>query len=188
MQQRYYDPVAGRFLSVDPIVTDANTGKGFGLYTYVENNPYAKTDPDGRESVGEMIDRNATAAATAGNGAATYGWALAGVAWSAFGAEGISQLADKGGAAAGADKFSAAAEVAGVIPGEKLAAGAVKAAVAGAKTIVEAAGVIKKADALTGKMAAAYEKVKGLLSQGKAGANQHALKGDLAVKRQEVVS
>lgn len=27
MQQRYYDPIAGRFLSVDPVVTDANTGK-----------------------------------------------------------------------------------------------------------------------------------------------------------------
>ncbi len=49
MQQRYYDPIVGRFLSVDPIVTDANTGKGFGLYTYVDNNPYAKIDPDGRE-------------------------------------------------------------------------------------------------------------------------------------------
>jgi len=48
MQQRYYDPIAGRFLSVDPIVTDANTGKGFGLYTYVDNNPYSKIDPDGR--------------------------------------------------------------------------------------------------------------------------------------------
>ena len=24
MQQRYYDPMAGRFLSVDPVVTDAN--------------------------------------------------------------------------------------------------------------------------------------------------------------------
>ncbi len=47
MQQRYYDPLAGRFLSVDPIVTDSNTGKGFGLYTYVDNNPYAKVDPDG---------------------------------------------------------------------------------------------------------------------------------------------
>lgn len=31
MRQRYYDPIAGRFLSVDPIVTDANMGKGFGL-------------------------------------------------------------------------------------------------------------------------------------------------------------
>ena len=51
MQQRYYDPIPGRFLSVDPIVTDANTGKGFGLYTYVDNNPYLRVDPDGRQSV-----------------------------------------------------------------------------------------------------------------------------------------
>jgi hypothetical protein len=26
MQQRYYDPIAGRFLSMDPISTDADTG------------------------------------------------------------------------------------------------------------------------------------------------------------------
>ena len=51
MQQRYYDPIAGRFLSVDPVVTDANTGKGFGLYTYVDNNPYSRVDPDGRNWV-----------------------------------------------------------------------------------------------------------------------------------------
>ncbi|MEJ7804945.1 MAG: RHS repeat-associated core domain-containing protein, partial [Telluria sp.] len=29
MQQRYYDPVAGRFLSIDPVTTDANTGGSF---------------------------------------------------------------------------------------------------------------------------------------------------------------
>lgn len=51
MQQRYYDPVAGRFLSVDPIITDANTGNGFGRYTYVGNSPYGKVDPDGREAL-----------------------------------------------------------------------------------------------------------------------------------------
>lgn len=49
MQQRYYDPIAGRFLSVDPLVTDASTGKGFGLYVYVENNPYRYVDPDGMQ-------------------------------------------------------------------------------------------------------------------------------------------
>jgi RHS repeat-associated protein len=48
MQQRYYDPIAGRFLSVDPVTTDLSSGAGFGLYTYVDNNPYAKIDPDGR--------------------------------------------------------------------------------------------------------------------------------------------
>jgi RHS repeat-associated protein len=50
MQQRYYDPIAGRFLSVDPIVTDANTGGHFGRYEYANSNPYRYTDPDGRRS------------------------------------------------------------------------------------------------------------------------------------------
>lgn len=49
MQQRYYDPMAGRFLSVDPVVTNRNTGRGFGRYHYAANNPYAYVDPDGRE-------------------------------------------------------------------------------------------------------------------------------------------
>ncbi|WP_269632539.1 RHS repeat domain-containing protein [Pelomonas sp. BJYL3] len=120
MQQRYYDPIVGRFLSVDPIVTDANTGKGFGLYTYVENNPYAKVDPDGRESVGEMIDRNATESAAAGNGGATFGWAFAGVAWKYLGAEGVSQIADKGSSAGRGDAVSAGVELAGVLPFGKI--------------------------------------------------------------------
>lgn len=60
MQQRYYDPIAGRFLSVDPVVTDANTGKGFGLYTYVDNNPYAKIDPDGRDPEHSYIPKGMT--------------------------------------------------------------------------------------------------------------------------------
>lgn len=51
MQQRYYDPIAARFMSVDPIVTDANTGKGFNLYEYANNNPYRYTDPDGRDNI-----------------------------------------------------------------------------------------------------------------------------------------
>jgi len=48
MQQRYYDPVAGRFLSVDPVTTDAKTGDHFNRYVYAENNPYKFKDPDGR--------------------------------------------------------------------------------------------------------------------------------------------
>ncbi|RYD98502.1 MAG: RHS repeat-associated core domain-containing protein [Sphingobacteriales bacterium] len=78
MQQRYYDPLAGRFLSVDPLVTDANTGKGFGLYTYVENNPYAKVDPDGRIAIVAAIPSivQAIGAAAASN----TGAAVAGVA------------------------------------------------------------------------------------------------------------
>jgi RHS repeat-associated protein len=47
MQQRYYDPIAARFLTVDPIVTDANAGTLFNRYEYGNNNPYRYTDPDG---------------------------------------------------------------------------------------------------------------------------------------------
>jgi RHS repeat-associated protein len=50
MQQRYYDPLAGRFLSVDPVLTDANTGASFNRYVYANNNPYRYIDPDGRDS------------------------------------------------------------------------------------------------------------------------------------------
>jgi RHS repeat-associated protein len=52
MQQRYYDPVAGRFLSIDPVTTNANTGSSFNRYNYAENNPYRYVDPDGRGPVG----------------------------------------------------------------------------------------------------------------------------------------
>jgi RHS repeat-associated protein len=48
MQQRYYDPLAGRFLSVDPVTTDAKTGDSFNRYVYGNNNPYKFKDPDGR--------------------------------------------------------------------------------------------------------------------------------------------
>jgi RHS repeat-associated protein len=48
MQQRYQDPLLGRFLSVDPVVTDVKTGGFFGRYLYANNNPYKYTDPDGR--------------------------------------------------------------------------------------------------------------------------------------------
>jgi len=51
MQQRYYDPFAGRFLSVDPIGTDGSTGKSFNRYEYSRSNPYKYLDRDGRDAV-----------------------------------------------------------------------------------------------------------------------------------------
>jgi len=48
MQQRYYDPAIGRFLSVDPVTANPNTGAMFNRYNYAHNNPYRFTDPDGR--------------------------------------------------------------------------------------------------------------------------------------------
>jgi murein DD-endopeptidase MepM/ murein hydrolase activator NlpD len=50
MQQRYYDPIAGRFLSVDPLVTDEKTGSHFNRYVYAQNNPLRYVDPDGRDT------------------------------------------------------------------------------------------------------------------------------------------
>lgn len=62
MQQRYYDPGIGRFLSVDPVTADAAGGTNFNRYWYANNNPYAFTDPDGRQSrreAKEQRDREA---------------------------------------------------------------------------------------------------------------------------------
>ena len=49
MQQRYYDPMIGRFLSVDPVTANSGTGANFNRYWYANNNPYKFTDPDGRD-------------------------------------------------------------------------------------------------------------------------------------------
>lgn len=39
---------SARFVSVDPVEANANTGANFNRYYYVDNNPYKFTDPDGR--------------------------------------------------------------------------------------------------------------------------------------------
>ena len=49
MQQRYYDPAIGRFLSVDPMASDMQIGWNFNRYNYAANSPYTFVDPDGRE-------------------------------------------------------------------------------------------------------------------------------------------
>ncbi|WP_158549277.1 RHS repeat domain-containing protein [Lysobacter silvisoli] len=49
MQQRYYDPQLGRFLSVDPVTALEKPLAHFIRYAYAYNNPYKFTDPDGRE-------------------------------------------------------------------------------------------------------------------------------------------
>src|SRR5690606_11554464 len=49
MQQRYYDPMLGLFLSTDPVTAYSNPIGQFHRYRYANNNPYKFTDPDGRE-------------------------------------------------------------------------------------------------------------------------------------------
>jgi len=51
MQQRYYDPAIGRFISSDPVTVNLNSGANFPRYAYANNNPYRFIDPDGRASV-----------------------------------------------------------------------------------------------------------------------------------------
>jgi len=51
MQQRYYDPVALRFLSPDPVDVSGTDGSNFNRYWYANDNPYTFTDPDGRNPV-----------------------------------------------------------------------------------------------------------------------------------------
>jgi RHS repeat-associated protein len=49
MQQRYYDPQVGRFLSVDPMAVNTNSAGNFNRFNYAANNPYRFSDPDGRK-------------------------------------------------------------------------------------------------------------------------------------------
>lgn len=56
MQQRYYDPVVGRFLSVDPVTADSVSGSNFNRYWYADNNPYRFVDPDGRCTGSNIAD------------------------------------------------------------------------------------------------------------------------------------
>ena len=48
MGARYYDPVIGRFMGVDPVPFQESAVQSFNRYAYGANNPYKFTDPDGR--------------------------------------------------------------------------------------------------------------------------------------------
>ncbi|MDH5824287.1 colicin D domain-containing protein [Luteimonas sp. RD2P54] len=117
MQQRYYDPVLGLFLSVDPVTATSNPISQFHRYRYANGNPYRFTDPDGRESVGEMIDAGAEGCGPV----SCAGWAFLRGAWGSLGAEGVSQWYDKGWASAGGgNRIGAGLELAAVLPPLKL--------------------------------------------------------------------
>lgn len=50
MQARYYDPLIGRFLAIDPAGIDAGKPISFNRYIYSNSNPYLYVDPDGRNA------------------------------------------------------------------------------------------------------------------------------------------
>ena len=48
MHARYYDPLVGRFLSVDPGAADLRQPQTWNRYAYATNDPIGNNDPDGR--------------------------------------------------------------------------------------------------------------------------------------------
>jgi len=54
MGARYYDPVLGRFLGVDPEAVSPENLHSFNRYAYANNNPYRYIDPDGRAPVDRL--------------------------------------------------------------------------------------------------------------------------------------
>ncbi|MBC3863703.1 RHS repeat-associated core domain-containing protein [Undibacterium jejuense] len=51
MGARYYDPVIGRFMGVDPKGVDPENIYSFNRYAYANNNPYKYVDPDGHSPI-----------------------------------------------------------------------------------------------------------------------------------------
>lgn len=60
MQARYYDPVVGRFISVDPLAFRQADPQTFNRYAYAKNSPYRYFDPNGLDAV--VVSWNGTAA------------------------------------------------------------------------------------------------------------------------------
>ena len=56
---RHYDPIVGRFVSIDPVGVDPNNVHSFNRYAYANNNPYFYVDPDGRWAVAATRVKNA---------------------------------------------------------------------------------------------------------------------------------
>lgn len=56
MQARYYDPVVGRFLGVDPAGIQPGTAFGFNRFSYANGNPVGNVDPDGKQAFAGWSD------------------------------------------------------------------------------------------------------------------------------------
>ncbi|ALN93751.1 RHS repeat domain-containing protein [Lysobacter gummosus] len=88
MQQRYYDPTLGRFMSADPVTVNSNSGANFNRYWYANNNPYAFVDPDGRESESVACGTDTTCRISGGMSPGTINGTIAGTRTSVFGSAG----------------------------------------------------------------------------------------------------
>jgi RHS repeat-associated protein len=66
MQQRYYDPQSGRFLSTDPVGVNTTGGGNFNRYWYANDNPYRYTDPTGMCTGTHICNSDGTTPITGG--------------------------------------------------------------------------------------------------------------------------
>ena len=64
MQQRYYDPMIGLFLSVDPVTAYSGPVAMFNRYRYANSNPYRFYDPDGRCTGSRITNSDGTCRST----------------------------------------------------------------------------------------------------------------------------
>lgn len=67
MQQRYFDPLLGVFVSTDPVGVDTDSGGLFNRYMYSALNPYTFVDPDGRCTGSRITNSDGTCKSTGGN-------------------------------------------------------------------------------------------------------------------------
>ncbi|MGI6359591.1 MAG: RHS repeat-associated core domain-containing protein [Acholeplasmatales bacterium] len=73
LNQRYYDPSIGRFISRDDVgYVDPNDSRGLNLYAYCMNNPIMYVDPDGESIVLTAMIIGAIIGAAIGFGAVAY--------------------------------------------------------------------------------------------------------------------
>lgn len=174
MQQRYYDPGIGRFLSVDPVTAYEKPGMNFNRYWYANNNPYKFMDPDGRfgvvgAGIGAAIDFGTQMAMSEGS----FSERLSNVNWSSVGVS-----AAVGAVTGGVGGVLGKAAVSGAITTTK--AVAATAAVGGATS---AAGKVAEG-ALTGKGASPKD-VAVAAAAGAAGSGAGAKVGLSAVAKVE---
>jgi RHS repeat-associated protein len=99
MQARYYDPVTGHFLSIDPIPVDAGDATNFGRYTYVQNNPITGVDTNGKFAqhlTGDQISCEVYQHSGCGTSSSGGGSAAGNIASTAQGSSSTSQQAGSG--------------------------------------------------------------------------------------------
>jgi RHS repeat-associated protein len=204
MHARYYDPMIGRFMSVDPEwARDTPVQpQRWNRYAYVTNSPLRYVDPDGRD---RWDTANGYFNALFSNFGLTvrvqqdnpdYQRGQRAGDQASIGVGGVLAIAGVGGsgtltvstAGVGAVTIPAGLAISaigtvGALNGTQHLAESTAARSGGdspeMKTIVEEQAATKKADALKGPMKAGYDQVKELLSRGLPGHNQHPLTGDL---------